>query len=165
MPLVFHIDKGDYGGVALDGLNVAVVAHTPGPMAQGDWTLAAYIDERADDKQTAALAAIFGGGEGGPMAAFAPLVGKHLGVKKVAITYSINGKSRSVEIPNIMHLTVEPLPSAHPSGESWAAVGHPVAPDKLAFAVGATGNTFADHGMRWDNSGKNGHYAPINWSN
>ena len=92
VPLVFHIDKGDYDGVALDGLNVAVVAHTPGPMADGNWTLAAYIDERADEKQTAALGAIFGGGEGGPMAAFAPLVGKHLGVKKVAIKYSINGK-------------------------------------------------------------------------
>jgi hypothetical protein len=25
--------------------------------------------------------------------------------------------------------------------------------------------TFTDHGMRWDNSGKNGHYAPISWSN
>jgi hypothetical protein len=32
-------------------------------------------------------------------------------------------------------------------------------------AMGAPGNTFSDHGMRWDNSGKNGHYAPIRWSN
>jgi hypothetical protein len=31
--------------------------------------------------------------------------------------------------------------------------------------VGAKGNTFTDHGMRWDNSGKNAHYAPISWSN
>ena len=54
------------------------------------------------------------------MAAFAPMVGKHLGVKKVPIKYSINGKTRSVEIPDIMHLAVEPLPSAHPSGETWA---------------------------------------------
>ena len=114
---VFHIDKGDYNGVALDGLNVAVIAHTPGAMANGNWTLAAYFDERADEKQTAALAAISGGGEGGPMAAFAPMVGKHLGVKKVPIKYSINGKTRSVEIPDIMRLAVEPLPSAHPSGE------------------------------------------------
>jgi hypothetical protein len=53
----------------------------------------------------------------------------------------------------------------HPSGEIWAAIGHPVAPDKLALAVGADGSTFTDHGMRWDNSGKNGHYAPISWSN
>jgi len=44
-------------------------------------------------------------------------------------------------------------------------MGHPVAPDKLAFAVGAKNSTFSDHGMRWDNSGKNGHYAPIRWSN
>jgi len=163
--LVFHIDKGNYGEVPLDGLNVAVVAHTPGPMAGGGWTLAAYIDERADERQTAALGAIFGGGEGGPMAAFAPLVGKHLGAKKVAINYSITGKSRSVEIPGIMQMGVEPVPTVHPSGEIWGAMGHPAAPDRMAFAMGSKGSTFADHGMRWDNSGKNGHYAPINWSN
>src|SRR5262249_47283681 len=83
---VFHVDKGRYGEVALDGLNVAVIAHTPGRMADGNWTLGAYVDERANDDQAAALGAIFGGAEGGPMAAFAPLVGTHLGVKKVPIT-------------------------------------------------------------------------------
>jgi hypothetical protein len=36
--------------------------------------------------------------------------------------------------------------------------------DKLAMAVGEESSTFADYGMRWDNSGKNGHYAAINWS-
>ena len=107
--LVFHIDKGSYDKVSLDGLNVAVVGHTPGAMGDGNWTLAAYIDERADEQQTAALGAIFSGAEGGPMAAFAPLVGKHLGVKKVAIKYAINGKSRSAEIPGIMQMAVEPL--------------------------------------------------------
>jgi hypothetical protein len=163
--LIFHIDKGSYGQVSLDGLNVAVIGHAPGAMADGNWTLGTYIDERADDEQAAALGAIFGGAEGGPMAAFAPLVGKHLGVKKVAIKYAINGKTRAAEIPGIMHMAVEPLGTMHPSGEIWGAMGHPVAPDKLAFAVGTRGSTFADHGMRWDNSGKNGHYAPISWSN
>jgi hypothetical protein len=142
-----------------------VIGHAPGPMGDRNWTIAAYIDERANDEQTAALSAIFGGAEGGPMAAFAPLVGKHLGAKKVAIKYAINGNSRSAEIPGIMHMAVDPLASMHPSGEIWGAMGHPVAPDKLAFGMGSKGSTFADHGMRWDNSGKNGHYAPINWSN
>jgi hypothetical protein len=32
-------------------------------------------------------------------------------------------------------------------------------------AVGARGNTFHDHDMLWDSSGKNGLYAPIRWSN
>jgi hypothetical protein len=62
-------------------------------------------------------------------------------------------------------MAVDPLPTMHASGEMWANAGHPISPDKLAFAVGAAGNTFTDHGMRWDNSGKNGHYAPITWSN
>jgi hypothetical protein len=163
--LAFHIDNGNYGQVALDGLSVALIAHTPGPMADGNWTVAVYVDERADDRQTEALGAIFSGAEGGPMANFAPLIATNLGVKKVPVTYRVAGKTRSAEIPGIMHMSVEPLPSLHPSGESWAAVGHPVAPDRLALAVGGVGSTFADHGMRWDNSGKNGHYAPISWSN
>jgi hypothetical protein len=163
--LIFHIDKGNYGDVALDGLNVSVIVHTPGPMADGNWTAAAYIDERADDQQTAALGAIFTGVEGGPMAAFAPLISTQLGVKKVPIRYSIQGKSRSAEIPGIMQMAVEPIPTMHPSGEIWTTLGHPVAPDRIALAMGSSGSTFADYGMRWDNSGRNGHYAPISWSN
>jgi len=163
--LIFHVDKGTYGDVALDGLNVAVIMHTPGPMADGNWTAAAYIDDRADDRQTAALGAIFTGAEGGPIAAFAPLIATQLGVKKVPIRYSIQGKSRSVEIPNIMQMAVEPIPTMHPSGEIWTTLGHPVAPDRIALAMGRSGSTFADYGMRWDNSGRNGHYARITWSN
>jgi hypothetical protein len=163
--LAFHIDSGRYGSVALDGFNLVVIGHTPGPMANGDWTIAVYIDERASDQQAQSLGAIFSGGEGGPMANFAPLIATNLGAKKVPIDYRISGKMRSVEIPGIMNMAVEPLPSLHPSGEIWANAGHPVAPDRLALAVGRAGSTFADHGMRWDNSGKNGHYAPISWSN
>jgi hypothetical protein len=163
--LAFHIDRGNYAGVSLDGLNVALAVHAPGPMADGNLSAAAYIDERADDQQTAALGAIFTGAEGGPMSAFAPLITTQLGAKKTPIRYSVAGKNRSVEIPGIMRMGVEPIPTLHPSGEIWIAAGHPVAPDKMAFAVGSTRSTFADHGMRWDNSGKNGNYAPISWSN
>jgi hypothetical protein len=94
VPLIFHIDSGRYGDIALDGLNVALAIYTPGPMADGNWSVAAYIDERADDKQTEALGVIFTGAAGGPMAAFAPLIGKNLGVKKVPITFRIEGKMR-----------------------------------------------------------------------
>ena len=34
----------------------------------------------------------------------------------------------------------------------------------VAMAVGDEKSTYADYGMQWDNSGKNAHYAPINWS-
>src|ERR1700747_2033994 len=165
VPLVFPIDSGRYGSVSLDGLHVAPATQTPGPMGDGNWSVAAYIDERADDKQTEALGAIFTGAAGGPMAAFAPMIGKNLGVKKVPITYRVEGKTRSAKIPGILHMSVDPLPTLHPSGEMWANSGHPISPEKLAFAMGASGNSFSDHGMRWENSGKNAHYAPIRWTN
>jgi hypothetical protein len=165
--LAFHIGRGSYDGISLDGLNVALAVHSPGPMAEGNLSAAAYVDERADDQQTAALGAIFTGAEGGPMAAFAPLIATQLGVKKTPIRYTVSGNNRSVEIPGIMRMAVEPLPTMHGSGEIWGALGHPVAPDRMALAVGSRGSTFADgdYGLRWDNSGKNGHYAPISWSN
>jgi hypothetical protein len=65
VPLVFHIDRGSYDGIAPDELNVALAIHTPGPMAEGNWSVAANIDERANDKETEALGAIFTGAAGG----------------------------------------------------------------------------------------------------
>jgi hypothetical protein len=165
VPLIFHIESGRYGDVVLDGLNVFVILHAPGVMAEGDWSAATYIDERANDEQTAALTAIFTGAAGGPMAAFTPLISKNLGVSKVPIAFHIDGKTRSAEIPGILHMSVDPLQTMHPSGEMWVNFGHPVNPDGVALAVGASGNTFSDLGMRWDNSGKQGLYAPIRWSN
>jgi hypothetical protein len=164
VPLIFHIESGRYGNVALDGLNVFVILHSPGVMADGGWSVATYIDQRADDEQTDALATIFSGTAGGPMAAFAPLIARNLGVTKVPITFRIDGKTRSAEIPGILQMSVDPLQTLHPSGEMSVNLGHPVSPDKMVLAIGASGNTFGDHGMRWDNSGKQGLYASIRWS-
>jgi hypothetical protein len=165
VPLIFHIESGRYGQIALDGLNVFVVLHAPGVMADGGWAVATYIDQRADDEQTEALAAIFSGAAGGPMAAFSPLISQNLGVSKVPITFRIEGKRRSAEIPGILHMSVDPLQTLHPSGEMCANLGHPVSPDRMVLALGAPGNTFNDRGMHWDNSGKQGLYASIRWSN
>lgn len=165
VPAVFHIEKGRYGETPLDGLNVAVVIRTPGPMGEGNWTVAVYIDEHADDRQAEALGAIFTGAAGGPLAAFSPLIGTALGVRRVPITYTVEGKRRSAEIKDIMRLAVSPLPTMREDGEMWGATGHPFNPEKLAFAFGEAGNFYEDYGMRWDNSGQNAHYASIEWSN
>lgn len=162
--LAFHIDRGNYSGVRLDGLNVVVVMRTPGPMGEGNWSVGAYIDERGDAPQREALQAIFTGAAGGPVAAFGPLISTVLGIKAVPISWHKEGKRRSVEVPGVMRLAVHAAPSLDPENEIWALNAHPFSP-QLALAVGDPGSTFADYGMHWDNSGKNGHYASINWSN
>jgi hypothetical protein len=155
------IEGGAYSGELIFGSNNFLYCGAPCKRREPLYK----SDPSKNRTQTEALSAIFTGAAGGPMAAFAPLISENLGVKKVPITFRIEGKKRSAEIPGILHMSVDPLPTAHLSGEMWANTGHPISPDKLAFAVGEAGNTFSDHGMRWDNSGKNGHYAPISWSN
>src|SRR5581483_2653527 len=162
----FHIDQGRYGDARLDGLNVAMIVRTPGPMAEGNADAALYLDERADDAQRAALQAIFTGQAGGVMGVLAPLVGNVLGVKTAPMTWTSEGTRRAFEIPNVMHLAVKAVPSVMGADKAIvAANAHPFAPDGVAMAVGEDGSGWADYGMRWDNSGRNGHYAAISWSN
>ncbi len=162
----FHIDQGTFGEVALNDLNVGMIARTPGPMIEGNWTVALYLDERADSHQQDALQAIFAGAAGGVMGGFAPLIGNVLGIKQVPITYRQEGKRRSVEIPNIMQLAVRPVTSVMGEDQDIVATNaHPFAPQGVGMAVGEEGSTWSDYGLRWDNSGRNGHYGAIAWSN
>ncbi len=163
--LVFHVDHGHYGDVSLDGLNAIVMARSPGTMGDGNWSVAVYLDERADARQREALQTIFTGAAGGPLGGLAPLISTVLGIKTVPITYHKEGKRRAVEIPGVMQMAVRATPGLDPEKEVWATNAHPFVPEGVAMAVGDVGSTWADYGMRWDNSGKNGHYAPINWSN
>ena len=124
---LFHIDQGKYDATPLDGLNVALMVRTPGPMAQGNWSVALYLDERANAQQSQALQAIFTGADGGPVASLAPLISTVLGAKAVPINFQKVGKRRSVEIPNIMQLAVHAVPSLNPDQEIWASNAHPFA--------------------------------------
>lgn len=163
--LAFHVDQGRYGATALDGLNFAVIAHTPGAMDQGQWSVGVIVDERANQEQRDALAGIASGQAGGPMAALGPLVERVLGVEAKPITYKKDGMKRSLSIPGVLEQAVQGVPSAAKSGEPLYIdnVTHP-ANGRLALAR-STGSRLSAFGLRWeDKSGQNnGHFAPFAW--
>jgi len=163
--LAFHVDQGRYGATALDGLNFAVIAHTPGAMDQGHWSVGVIVDERANQEQRDALAGIASGQAGGPMAALGPLVERVLGVEAKPITYKKDGMKRSLSIPGVLEQAVQGVPSAAKSGEPLYIdnVTHP-ANGRLALAR-STGSRLSAFGLRWeDKSGQNnGHFAPFAW--
>lgn len=163
--LALHVDRGNFGSTSLDGLNAVIVAHTPGPMAEGNWSAALYLDERANDDQRQALQAILTGQVGGVMSQLAPLISTILGVRFVPISFMKDGMRRTLEIPNIAHVAVSALPGLIPDREMTITGAHPFNTEALVLAVGDEGSAYQDFGMSWNNSGRNGHYAPINWSN
>lgn len=163
VPLVFQVARGTFGEIRLDGLAVALAVHTPGPMGLGNWTVALYVDERADPAQRGALEAIFGGAAGGPPGGLAALVTTRRPTRHVPIRFEKDGRRRRAVIPGVLDVEIEGLQGADRTGEAWLDnIRHFVA-RRLAVAR-ATRSSYRDHGVSWDHTGRNGHYAPFEWS-
>lgn len=155
----WHIDKGDFDDVTLNGLNVVLAVHSPGHMAQVKWKAALYLDERATQAQKDALAQIFAGQAGGHPAAMTSFVGQVLGVKSVAIDYRAEGKRRSLRIPNVAEAEIEAL--AGQGGAEITISNHPlsVAPGQPAVVAKSKRLTYSDYGFHWEVTEKNGYYS------
>ena len=147
----------------MGGLNFLAANYTPGPMGDGNWTSGFYVDELATPEQREAMEQILSGDIGGPAERWLALTTDFRGIKYVPIEFKSEGRVRSINIPGIIDFTVEGITKP---GQDDAMLlvnaGHPVNRD-LYLAKG-TRATYSDHGMSWDNTGKNGHYAPFDWS-
>jgi hypothetical protein len=107
--LAWHIEDGEMDGVRLNNLNVVMAAHTPKRMTDGGWKAALYLDERADERQSKALGAIFGGQAGGHMANLAPLIGTVTGVRPAPIRFEKQASRRAVAVGDVVTMSVEEL--------------------------------------------------------
>ena len=161
--LAFHIEEGELDGVQLGGLSFVACNYTPGPMADGGWTSAFYVDERAAPDQRQALESILSGKMGGPAERWMAMSANFMGIDYVPIDFRVDGRVHSVTVPDIMDFSVEPIMMpGRDDAMRLVNTGHPV--NKDLYLAKGTQATYTDHGMRWDNSGKNGHYAAFDWS-
>src|SRR6202023_398864 len=117
--LVFRIDAGNCGNVRLDGLKFALVIRSGKVMADGNWIFAGVVDERADEAQRQALAAIVCGQAGGPP----PFIRQNLvsgfrGVEFKPIEFTLDGLKSSTVLPDILSFEIEGVASLNRSGET-----------------------------------------------
>jgi hypothetical protein len=94
----WHSDQGEFEGVGLSGLNVGLVAHSPGHMLETKWEVALYLDDRATEGQRDALTRIFSGKAGGFMEQVAGFIGEVAGVRSVPIEYRAEGRKRGIRL-------------------------------------------------------------------
>lgn len=164
--LAWHIDSGRYGDVVLDGLNFALVARTPKMMSAGNWTAVIYLDDRAADDQREALRAIVSGDAGGGFGRRKALITNLLGTKSTPINYEVKDRGRSVSIPGGLELEVEGIRGDRPD-EDVLLVNDPRASERGGNPRTIARSTVYQHtqeGLKWDNSGKTGYYAPVEMS-
>ncbi|HGH4624789.1 TPA: DUF1326 domain-containing protein [Enterobacter hormaechei] len=154
--VAWHIDKGHFGDIRLDGLNVALAVHSPGNMIDGKWKAAAYLDDHADSAQSGALKLIFTGQAGGHPAVLASLIGEMVGARSVPMKYHADGRNSSLEIPGITRAEIERLDGQ--DGQPVTISNHPlcIVPGTPAVAARSNHFSFSDFGFDWNLSGRNG---------
>jgi hypothetical protein len=159
----WHIERGNFDQVALDGLNVALAVYSPGLMTQGQWKAALYFDDKATDAQTQALTQIFTGQAGGHPGMLVAHVTEVLGVSSAAIEYRAEGKQRSLRIATIAEAQIEAV--AGQGGAEITISNHPlcIAPGYPAVQARSQRLSYHDHGLQWEVSGRNGFYSPFTY--
>ena len=157
----WHIEKGHADDVQLDGLNVALAVHSPGHMAQVPWTVALYLDERGNGKQSDALTRIFTGQEGGHPERLATHIGNVLGISSVPIDFASDGRRRSLRIGDVGSVDIEGIEGQQ--GEAVTVTGHPlcIAPGHPAVVARSKQLSYHDHGLDWELTEKNGFFSPF----
>lgn len=159
----WHIKSGKFGDASLDGLNVAALFHSPGPMHQGNWSAAWYLDSHASAQQSDALTKIFSGQAGGAPAALHPLISKVLGVKSAEIAYHATGRTRRMTIRHVGESAIEALEGA--GGADVTISNHPlgIAPGHPSIVSRSKLLKFRDHGFTLDLTGRSGQFSPFTY--
>src|SRR5579872_1666009 len=87
--LAYNMKKGTINGTDVTGLSLALMAHIPGNILQGNWKVAVFVDDRANKQQEDALLGVWTGKFGGPVADLAKFVGEVVAVQRAPITFTL----------------------------------------------------------------------------
>ncbi|MEZ5341199.1 MAG: DUF1326 domain-containing protein [Acidimicrobiales bacterium] len=159
----WHIDEGHFENIALDGLNVALAVDSPGHMVDTPWRAAVYLDDRASEEQSVALASVFSGAVGGHPAVLAAHIGEILGVVSAPISFESDKATRALRIGDVADVKIMAIAG---QGGSPVTIGnHPlcIGPGFDAVVARSEHLRFTDHGYEWELSAKSGFFSPFSY--
>ena len=158
-----QIDEGHFEGESLSGLNVALLIDIPGRMAEGNWKVAAYVDEAASGKAYNGVLEILSGTAGGNTGVFSLLVSEILGAEREKVMIEKDGRRRRITVGRKIQGEIEMIPGKDPNTpvsmentQYW--MGPPIYP-----AVGLKSKV-RDYGRVGDFEGKSADIIPIHWT-
>lgn len=172
--LAWHVRKGVYGDVVLDGFNVLAVGYFKGNLWEGaKASMGIFIDERADARQREALQTIFGGQAGGWPGQFARSIGEVRGLEFAPIEFEVAPDLAHWRgaIPGRVEASAEALtgPTTLP-GQRVQTLNPPGSevgphPQGVVATWGVSNADRADaFGLRWSRRGQSSKHIPFAWN-
>ncbi len=160
---LWHVEEGTFGDVRLDGLTFTVTADWPGAIHEGGGKAVSFLDERADDAQRDAIAALVRGGHGGPWAIFINTYDLD-GPRPAPVEIDLDGFASRIRIGDSVELELDAIRNPVTGAEV-----HPgaVLPEGLVcneMSFGTTKTFRVSDGVSYDHSGKYSAVAPFEYS-
>jgi hypothetical protein len=160
----FHVRKGNYGGVALDGVDFVYAATWPRAIHEGNGTLCVYISDRATPEQRNAIAEIAYGraGGNGPYVLFASTMRYVLEPQIVPLKMHVDGKRSSFSVEGILEVQLSPHFDAASGKEQDVQINLPTGFIwQTAHAIKTTVMKILTPNLNFDHSGRNAFYAVV----
>ena len=107
---VWRIEAGSYGTTKLDDLHLALFADWPAAIHEGNGVAVAFIDDRADQPQRAALTTLVRGDAGGPWGIFRKTFATLHGPAFHAFKSDF-GEAARVRMTDVLELETEYIPN------------------------------------------------------
>ena len=129
--IAYQIDKGHFGEIRLDGLRAALILSWPGPIHEGNGTMQAIVDERADSRQREALRKIIHGEDTAEMATmwwvYSKMSPNKLETLYKPIEFEMDDQKRTgrMSIPGFAEMTGEPIHNPVTGAEHRARIDLP----------------------------------------
>lgn len=161
--MAIAIDDGHFEGESLAGISVGLMVEIPGRMAEGDWRVAVYIDEKSTQKAYNGLLKILSGEAGGTTGLFTKLVSTIIGAERAPVVIERDGFRRSITVgKKIQGEIMMELGADRQTPVEVKNTRYWMGPD-VTVAKG-TRSRVRDYGRVWDFDGKSGEVCKISWS-
>jgi len=160
--MAIAIDEGHFEGEDLSGVNIGLMVEIPGRMAEGNWKVAVYIDEKATQKAYNGLLQVLSGTAGGTTGLFTYLVSEIIGAEREKVEIVRDGNRRSIMVGRKIQGEIEMLTGADRDRPLMISnTKYWMGPD-ITPAVGLRSRV-RDYGRVWDFDGKSAEICPIDW--
>jgi hypothetical protein len=160
----YHIRRGSYGSIQLDGLDFVYAASWPRAIHEGGGTLQVYIDERASTEQRAALTEITYGRAGGNgcFPVFGATMRYNLDPQFAPVQIRVDGKRSKFSVPGVLEVQLAPHVDPVSGNEQDVQVSLPKGFIwQLANAVKTAAMRITTPNLNFDHSGQNAFWTTI----
>jgi hypothetical protein len=161
---LWHIERGNFGKIPLNGLSLTWVGHSPGPLHKGNVTWIVACDEKADADQRRALSTLADGKSGGPWTIFMAVASKRLGPRFLPFELSLAGLKSKARAVGLVEMELGPILNPVTGEPEEIYVDKPTGFTSKRLTLGASRVFRVTSDLSYDHSGKYAEHSTFDYT-